>query len=268
LWVQVGRGTASHPKGALSRTVLALVPEKISNSPSALNSVSPTLVDGGGEPTLTDWPLCVAFATRTFDAVTTASLGFGHPHQFGTSAPRKLSHRVDRVAPVKTVVLGDTPPALTSLIAERQRLGLDTHDEVWNGEYHMAPAASFSHGEIEMALGRLLHTKASPLSMTVTGAFNLGTNDDFRVPDLGVHRQRGSVWMTTAAIVVEVRSPHDETYEKVAFYFEHDVQELLIADLTTKTVTWFVRGDREFVVAEKSILVGLSSDDVAHELGW
>ena len=44
---------------------------------------------------------------------------------------------------MKTVVLGDPPPVLASLIAERKRLGLDTHDEVWQGEYHMAPAASF-----------------------------------------------------------------------------------------------------------------------------
>lgn len=34
---------------------------------------------------------------------------------------------------MKTVILGDPPPAIASLIAERQRLGLDTDDEVRDG---------------------------------------------------------------------------------------------------------------------------------------
>jgi hypothetical protein len=38
---------------------------------------------------------------------------------------------------------------LDALIARRRALGLDTHDEVWNGEYHMAPAAHSSHGWLD-----------------------------------------------------------------------------------------------------------------------
>jgi hypothetical protein len=45
---------------------------------------------------------------------------------------------------VRTIVLGPPPPELNALIARRQSLGLDTHDEVWKGEYHMAPAAHSS----------------------------------------------------------------------------------------------------------------------------
>ena len=43
---------------------------------------------------------------------------------------------------MKTVVLGDPPPALASLIAERQRLGLDRRDEIWEGDYHVVPGPS------------------------------------------------------------------------------------------------------------------------------
>jgi hypothetical protein len=39
---------------------------------------------------------------------------------------------------MKTVVLGDPPLVLTSLIADRKRLGLDSHDEAWNGEYQLS----------------------------------------------------------------------------------------------------------------------------------
>ena len=43
---------------------------------------------------------------------------------------------------VRTVVLGPPPAEISALIARRHALGLDTHDEVWEGEYHMAPAAN------------------------------------------------------------------------------------------------------------------------------
>lgn len=41
----------------------------------------------------------------------------------------------------KTVVLGPRPQELVALIERRQALGLDTYDEVWEGTYHVAPAA-------------------------------------------------------------------------------------------------------------------------------
>jgi hypothetical protein len=34
-----------------------------------------------------------------------------------------------------TVVLGDRPPELEALVKRRRKLGLDTHDEVWEGDY-------------------------------------------------------------------------------------------------------------------------------------
>jgi hypothetical protein len=37
---------------------------------------------------------------------------------------------------MKTVVLGPRPQALEALIQRRQALGLDIHDEVWDGAYH------------------------------------------------------------------------------------------------------------------------------------
>jgi Uma2 family endonuclease len=173
------------------------------------------------------------------------------------------------LSPMKTVVLGKPPPALASLLAERQRLGLDRHDEVWNGEYHMAPAASFRHSRSNGLLFRLLDEAAAPLGLVASMEFNLGEPQNVRVPDLGVHRgDPEGVWLSTAAIVVEVRSPHDESFEKFAFYFDHGVEEILIADLTTETVSWFVRSDGGFTAAGASDVLALSIDDVASALGW
>jgi hypothetical protein len=113
---------------------------------------------------------------------------------------------------VRTIVLGPQPAELEALLARRRSLGLDTHDEVWEGDYHMAPAAHASHGWLDDQLAVLLHPLARDAGLGGTGAFNLGAPGDFRVPDRGYHRVRpATTWLSTAAIVVEIESPHDET---------------------------------------------------------
>ena len=59
------------------------------------------------------------------------------------------------------------------------------------------------------------------------GKFNLGESEhDYRVPDGGVHRERPrGVWLATAAIVVEIVSPGDESMEKLPFYARQRVDE-------------------------------------------
>ncbi len=170
---------------------------------------------------------------------------------------------------MKTVVLGDPPAVLVTLFDERKRLGLDTHDEIWNGEYHMAPAAAFRHGRMQGLLFGLLDRRSSRVGLCAGLEFNLGTADDFRVPDLGVHRgDPEGIWFDTAVIVVEVRSPDDESLEKFDFYFEHNVEEILIADLTTKAIVWFTRGDGRFVEHDRSAVLNLLAADVRAALSW
>jgi Uma2 family endonuclease len=170
---------------------------------------------------------------------------------------------------MKTVVLGDMPEVLASLIAERQRLGLDTHDEVWNGEYHMAPAASFRHSRTNGLLFRLLDDAATPRGLVTSMEFNLGSPSDYRVPDLGVHRGfPEGAWIETATIVVEVRSPNDESYDKFSFYFDRNVEELLVVDLHSESVSWFSRGFDRFEQIAASTILSLSIGDVLGAVGW
>lgn len=58
--------------------------------------------------------------------------------------------------------------------------------------------------------------------------FSLGESEhDFRVPDGGLHRPGASgVWQSTAAAVVEILSPDDESRQKLPFYADHGVDEL------------------------------------------
>jgi hypothetical protein len=54
---------------------------------------------------------------------------------------------------MRTVVLGDSRE-IRELIEQRQRTGADLYDEMWQGEYHMAPAPHRSHGLLESWLIR------------------------------------------------------------------------------------------------------------------
>ena len=71
--------------------------------------------------------------------------------------------------------------------------------------------------------------------------FNLGAPEDYRVPDGGLHRERPGardVYLATAALVVEIVSPGDQTWEKLEFYAAHQVDELLIVDPAERRVHW------------------------------
>ncbi len=170
---------------------------------------------------------------------------------------------------MKSVVLGDMPDALSSLIAERQRLGLDTHDEMWEGNYHMAPAPTGKHAKAGGAIFRLLSDAADRVGLYSTLEFNLGGPRNFRVPDLGFHRTDPlGAWHDTAAIVVEVRSPDDESCEKFGFYFDHGVEEILIADIETDTIQWYQRGETAFAPNDTSAILGIAAHQLISALGW
>jgi Uma2 family endonuclease len=140
--------------------------------------------------------------------------------------------------------------APADLIAERQRLGLDNHDEVWNGEHHMVPSPTDEHQrlEVELAAALLPVAKASGLHLRLE--FNVIAPDesgwaDYRVPDLvvfgsPVRHERGVVG--PASLVVEIRSPGDESFQKLPFYERLGVAEVLIIDRDTKIVRRWVNG--------------------------
>ena len=170
---------------------------------------------------------------------------------------------------VRTVVLGPPPPELAALIARRKELGLDGYDEVWDGEYHMAPPVHTSHGRLQVQVGRLLGPLADASGLVLMGPFNLGDPDDFRVPDLGLHREDPNrTWVPTAAIVVEIESPDDETWEKLPFYARRGVEEILVVANAGRSVMWLVLEDGEYVAAEASRLLGPASSQLGELIDW
>jgi Uma2 family endonuclease len=140
------------------------------------------------------------------------------------------------------------PPA--AVLAERARLGLDVFDEVWNGEYHMVPSPTNEHQRLGGRLYVAFCLVADDVGLEVRYEFNLLPADavgfeDFRVPDLVVfHPSVGAEEGVrgAASLVVEIRSPGDESFEKLPFFDRIGVGEVLIIDRDTKAVRRWARG--------------------------
>ena len=170
---------------------------------------------------------------------------------------------------MRTVIVGD-PPELEAWIARRRALGQDRFDEVWDGEYHMAAGPNFYHGvvvaELVLALGRM----AKPRGLAVTTEFNVGHDDhNFRVPDLGLHRRTtDAVWLPTAAMVVEVVSPGDESWLKFDHYAAHHVDEVLIADPRTRELDLFVLTGDRYERSDRSGLLDVTVAELHAAIAW
>lgn len=170
---------------------------------------------------------------------------------------------------VKTVVLGPRPAELEQLIERRRAQGSDTFDEVWEGAYHLAPAPRFRHAYLDNALAVLLDPYVRAARLIGSGPFNLGQADDFRVPDRGLHRQVvDAVFLETAAVVVEIVSPDDQTYEKLPFYADHRVEELLIVDPEERRVRIFMLEGGAYAETGHSALLGVDGSTLEAAISW
>jgi Uma2 family endonuclease len=136
-----------------------------------------------------------------------------------------------------------TDPAISlRLIQQRRDLGIDLFDEVWEGMYVMTPAPNDEHQRLSMML---VHVLVETVELTRIGqvrpAINLTSNPDdwehdYRIPDAVVFL-RGSnatchdvCWSGSPDFVVEIVSPWDKTRDKIPFYEQIGVRELLIVD--------------------------------------
>lgn len=120
-----------------------------------------------------------------------------------------------------------------------------------------------------MALNTLLHGPAQARGLRAGGSFDLGEPADFRVPDLGWHRgSPQSLYFDTAALVVEVLSPGDESHREFDFYARHGVDEVWIVDPVERSVRMWVLQDGAYDERVTSVLLGLSVPDVVDGVDW
>ncbi len=171
---------------------------------------------------------------------------------------------------MRTLVLDPPTAGLNPLLERRRRSGLDRFDEVWEGVLHMVPGPSGRHSLIEWQLARLLGPRAEQAGLYAGGQFNVGNDEqDFRVPDGGLHRTPpGGTWHPTAALVVEIVSPGDESWEKLPFYADRQVDEVLIVDPQERSVSWLGLKDGEYHPIERSGLIALGAQELGEQLDW
>jgi Uma2 family endonuclease len=169
-----------------------------------------------------------------------------------------------------TLVRDPQPLEFEALLDRRRRLGQDLFDEVWEGVLHMNPAPSGRHAQIEAQLLALLREPARAAGLTVTGQFNLGASEhDYRVPDGGLHRDfTDRVFYPTAALVIEIVSPGDESWAKLEFYASHGVEELLIVDPQQRTVSWMQLAGSEYARPARSRLLELDAAELSSQIDW
>ena len=123
-----------------------------------------------------------------------------------------------------------------SFLEERHRLGHDKSDEVWDGEIHMSPPPASIHARRQFDLATALNPIASRRGLRPwieTGLFGpFGSNSNYRVPDisLATPAQVSKRGLESAALVVEMLSPHDESRAKFPFYAKAGVQEIWLLE--------------------------------------
>jgi Uma2 family endonuclease len=127
-------------------------------------------------------------------------------------------------------------------LLRRKKTGEDRWDEMWEGVLHLPPAPRYEHQRmadrlVAFLLGLLERTDRG---VVVSGINVFRTDDDYRIPDLAfVSKGRESVLAEDGArggpdAVIEVRSPADETYEKLPFYAALGVREVVVIPRDSK----------------------------------
>ena len=167
------------------------------------------------------------------------------------------------------VITGELPAPVLAWREERSRLGLDRFDEVWEGVLHMVPGPSGGHADVDASVIFAITPLARAAGLRVRTTTNIGSADDYRIPDAMLVRTRGTgTYTDTAALVVEVLSPGDETFAKFGFYAARGVDEVLVVDPVTHRVRWWQLRDGAYAETGRSELLGTTADEIAGEVDW
>jgi len=134
----------------------------------------------------------------------------------------------------------------------------------------VVPGPSHRHATLSAQIKALLRDPAVAAGLEVSDDFNVGdSKDNFRVPDGGLHRPGAAeMWHPTAALVLEIVSPEDDTWEKLPFYAAHHVDETLIVDPDTRQVHWLALADGQYQPIEQSTLIDLGAAQLARQIDW
>lgn len=154
------------------------------------------------------------------------------------------------------------------LIEQRQKLGIDCYDEVWNGVYVMASMPNLTHQRIVRALTNVLtgivvdeeRGEVYPGANVSDRRTNWKRN--FRLPDIVVVLEDswavdcGTHLFGGPDFLVEVFSPGDDTDLKIPFYSQIRVQELLVIHCDTRQLRLYRHHGEELAPVEPTLFEG------------
>lgn len=161
-------------------------------------------------------------------------------------------------------VMPEIPP---HILEWRKRTGIDIWDEMWEGVLHIPPSPNLYHQDFQWELENWLRMFwARPLSNKVYHEINVasvgGRPHNYRIPDLVLLTpdcfdiNRIEYFEGAPAVVVEIHSPGDETFEKLPFYAQLGVPEVWVIDRDTKELTLYHLNSGEY------------EEQPPHSAGW
>ncbi len=149
---------------------------------------------------------------------------------------------------------------------------------MWDGVLHMVPPPGTGHqgfgSDLSFALKLLLRARDPDVFVAHETAVADASSwpHDYRTPDLVVclgGRGVAERWVTRADLVVEIRSPDDESWDKLPFYADHDVVEMLIVDRAANRIDLLRRRDEAELEAVRAGESGwLRARGIELELRW
>ena len=124
--------------------------------------------------------------------------------------------------------------------AQRAKWGADRYDEVWEGTYMMTPMPNVQHQKLAARLVAILDTVIGESGDVCAGA-NVSDREDgwdhnYRAPDVVVAMKGGRAkdcdthYCGGPDFLVEIVSTHDHSREKLPFYGQIGVREVMIID--------------------------------------
>ena len=147
-------------------------------------------------------------------------------------------------------------------LAYRRSIGLDRWDEMWDGVLHMTPSPSLEHQRI---FDELILFFGRHISIGDRGTFRSMINvfrdaqgwTNYRIPDLTfVASGREYVFHEDGVrgggpdAVIEIRSPNDETYDKLPFYAALGTREVVVIDRDSKRPEIYRLAGSQFVTLQ------------------
>jgi Putative restriction endonuclease len=147
------------------------------------------------------------------------------------------------------------------VIAERCRLGLDRHDEVWGGNYYMVPPANNEHqrlgGKLLLIFWPLAEARGLEYRYESGLYVPLADPANWCVPDQLAYRPEHGSYRGVegrAELVIEFRSPGDDAIRKIPFYERVGVAEMLVIDRDTKALRHWVRQGEGLVETDETVV--------------